>query len=261
MDAERVSLWRGARTVNLRHTDLTITNISRIFKLIPSSIYLVKDSGDVLLLSPTGYIDDFDDLHRCEVRGDEDRSAFQVTPARVDMLTVHAMKKNVTLHQALSTRYVKTCQRLTDETARPGELQTQLQCSDETVSQWTSDVKEWAADEMPKTSDSTEDTANTGLQQSIEGRYLSVTQRKQTLYRQNGNIIIKKQLHDQVMLTMRLREEKNVLVLEMAQHCTWLQNVAVVLKNRVAEEGTGSEGLRCILRRRIQRRQQHFQRC
>ena len=51
------------------------------------------------------------------------------------------------------------------------------------------------------------------------------------------NITIKKQLHDQVMLTMRLQEEKNVLVLEMAQHCRWLQNLAVVLKNKVAEEG------------------------
>ncbi|KAK0153141.1 hypothetical protein N1851_005188 [Merluccius polli] len=53
----------------------------------------------------------------------------------------------------------------------------------------------------------------------------------------SANITIKKQLHDQVMLTMRLQEEKNVLVLEMAQHCTWLQNLAVVLKNTVAEEG------------------------
>ena len=39
------------------------------------------------------------------------------------------------------------------------------------------------------------------------------------------------------MLTMRLQEEQNILVLEMAQQCTWLQNLAVVLKNKVAEEG------------------------
>ncbi len=52
-----------------------------------------------------------------------------------------------------------------------------------------------------------------------------------------ANISIKKQLHDQVMLTMRLQEEKSILVLEMAQHYTWLQSLAVVLKNKIAEEG------------------------
>lgn len=39
------------------------------------------------------------------------------------------------------------------------------------------------------------------------------------------------------MLAMRLQEEKSILVLEMAQHCTWLQSLAVVLKNKMAEEG------------------------
>lgn len=52
-----------------------------------------------------------------------------------------------------------------------------------------------------------------------------------------ANISIKKQLHDQVMLAMRLQEEKSILVLEMAQHCTWLQSLAVLLKNKMAEEG------------------------
>lgn len=52
-----------------------------------------------------------------------------------------------------------------------------------------------------------------------------------------ANISIKKQLHDQVMLEMRLQEEKSILVLEMAQHCTWLQSLAVVLKNKMTEEG------------------------
>lgn len=100
------------------------------------------------------------------------------------MLTLHAMgwneKKNLSLHQALSTRYVKvslllivlcvlllcllgllliiqsfnpyycitvhqTCQRLKDETARLADLKTELDCTDEVVSQWLSDVKEWAA--------------------------------------------------------------------------------------------------------------------
>ena len=52
-----------------------------------------------------------------------------------------------------------------------------------------------------------------------------------------ANIGTKKRLHDQVMTTKRLQEEKNILVMEMAQHCTWLQNLALVLKNKVAESG------------------------
>ncbi|XP_050957788.1 uncharacterized protein LOC127158862 [Labeo rohita] len=237
--------------------------------------------------------------------------------ARVDMLTLHAMgwnhKKHLSLHQSLSTRYVKTCQRLRDETARLAELKTELLCSDELVSQWLSDVKEWAAGETPDTSNASRGATHRGLQQSIEGLYLSVRQRKQTLYRQNdssklrhrlrrklaedkklllqeidkynglvlntatnidvavvehsltgestvsqiwpwevhgsANISIKKQLHDQVMSTMRLQEEKGILVLEMAQHCTWLQSLAVLLKNKISEED--NEGLCCVLRRRL----------
>ncbi|XP_047676152.1 uncharacterized protein LOC113658020 isoform X2 [Tachysurus fulvidraco] len=135
--------------------------------------------------------------------------------------------------------------------------------------------------ETPDTSHASQGTTPRGLQQSIEGLYLSVRQWKQTLYRQNdsskfrhrlrrklaedkkhllqeiqqynANISIKKQLHDQVMLAMRLQEEKSILVLEMAQHCTWLQSLAVVLKNKMAEEDVdkGNEGLCCLLRRRL----------
>ncbi|CAL8294689.1 unnamed protein product [Arctogadus glacialis] len=241
--------------------------------------------------------------------------------ARLDMLTLHAMlwnhKKGDSLHQALSTRYVKTCQRLLEETAMLAELKTQLHCSDEMVSQWISDVMEWAAGETRDTSDNLQGTTHTGLQRSIEGLYLSVRQRKQNLYRQNdsnklrhrlrrklaedkklllqeiqkhnkldsaenidaavvehslsgestvspiwpwevhdsANIGTKKRIHDQVMTTKRLQEEKNILVMEMAQHCTWLQNLALVLKNKVAEEGgesgdKGDEGLCSLLRRR-----------
>ncbi|GAA6102340.1 uncharacterized protein LOC113647498 isoform X1 [Tachysurus ichikawai] len=218
--------------------------------------------------------------------------------ARVDMVTLHAVgwnhKKSLFLHQALSTRYVKTCQRLQDQTARLDELKAELHCTDELVSQWLSDAKEWAAD-------ANQGTTHRGLQQSIEGLYLSVSQRKQTLYHQNDsskfrhrlrrklaedkkhllqdiqkynglvqanidvatvehslngessvsqiwpwevhgtNISIKKQLHDHVMLAMQLQEEKSILVLEMAQHCTWLQSLAVVLNNKMAEEEDDSE--------------------
>ncbi|KAF3833318.1 hypothetical protein F7725_026983 [Dissostichus mawsoni] len=219
---------------------------------------------------------------------------------------------------ALTTKYMskagewKTSKRLLEETASLEELKTELHCvSDDMVSTWISDVKEWASG-TSETSGTSEDILQTALQQSIEGLYLSVRQRKQSLYRQNdssklrhrlrrkladdkkrlnqeilkynqlvhdsargidvaavehslsgGSIMsalwpwevhgmAKKKILDQVMLTRRLQEEKGILLLEMAQHCTWLQNMAVALKNKVAEEDVdqGNGGLGCTLRRK-----------
>ncbi|KAI4813958.1 hypothetical protein KUCAC02_003176, partial [Chaenocephalus aceratus] len=67
-----------------------------------------------------------------------------------------------------------------------------------------------------------------------------------------ANFTAKKNILDQVMLTRRLHEEKGILVLEMAQHCTWLQNMAVALKYKVTEEDVdkGNGGLGCTLRRK-----------
>ncbi|KAK1896646.1 putative protein YveK [Dissostichus eleginoides] len=206
--------------------------------------------------------------------------------------------------------------RLLEETASLEELKTELHCvSDDMVSTWISDVKEWASG-TSETSGTSEDILQTALQQSIEGLYLSVRQRKQSIYRQNdssklrhrlrrkladekkrlnqeilkynqlvhdsargidvaavehslsggsimsalwpwevhgmANFTAKKKILDQVMLTRRLQEEKGILLLEMAQHCTWLQNMAVALKNKVAEEDVdkGNGGLGCTLRRK-----------
>ncbi|XP_073670531.1 uncharacterized protein [Paramisgurnus dabryanus] len=65
----------------------------------------------------------------------------------------------------------------------------------------------------------------------------------------SANISVKKRLHDQVMLTMRLQEERGIVVLEMAQHYTWLQSLALALKNKMAEEDKGNKELCCLLRR------------
>nr|XP_033941668.1 uncharacterized protein LOC117448465 [Pseudochaenichthys georgianus] len=91
---------------------------------------------------------------------------------------------------ALTTKYMskadewKTSKRLLEETASLEELKTELHCvSDDMVSTWISDVKEWASG----TSGTSEDILQTALQQSIEGLYLSVRQWKQSLYRQNDS--------------------------------------------------------------------------
>ncbi|XP_030263836.1 uncharacterized protein LOC115575724 [Sparus aurata] len=182
------------------------------------------------------------------------------------------------------------------------------------TSQWISEVIEWAAGETPNAPHTTEGTTQSELQQSSVGLYLSVRQRKQSLYRQNDsskfrhrlrrklgedkklllqemqrynglvpdsaavdvaaventftgestvspqwpwevhgseNITIKKRLYDQVMLTMRLEEEKSILLLEMVQHCTWLQKQTEELKNKVAENDQGNEGLCSIFKKQL----------
>ncbi|XP_056142966.1 uncharacterized protein LOC130118546 [Lampris incognitus] len=106
--------------------------------------------------------------------------------ARVDMLTVHAMEwnrhKGDNLHKALSTRYVKTCQRAVEETARLLELREEVHCSEEMALQWVMDVQEWAGE----TTDAASDQRSL-QQQSIEGLHLSLHPRKQSLYHQNDS--------------------------------------------------------------------------
>ncbi|KAF4118211.1 hypothetical protein G5714_000262 [Onychostoma macrolepis] len=174
--------------------------------------------------------------------------------ARVDMLTLHAMgwnhKKRLSLHQSLSTRYVKICQRLQDETARLAELKTELLCTDEVVAQWLSDVKEWAADDSSKL----RHRLRRKLAQDKKLLLQEIEKYNSLEVHGSANISIKKQLHDQVMLTVRLQEEKSILVLEMdGTTLHMVAEPAVVLKNKIAEEDVdkGNEGLCCLLRRRL----------
>ncbi|CAL8335685.1 unnamed protein product [Boreogadus saida] len=52
------------------------------------------------------------------------------------------------------------------------------------------------------------------------------------------------------MLKTRLEEELPILVLETAQHCTWLQNLGVALKTELARY-EDENGLHCLLARRL----------
>lgn len=237
--------------------------------------------------------------------------------ARIDILTLHAMgwnnKKMSSLHHTLSARYLKTCQRLQEETIRLDDMKNELNSTDEMMSQWISEVQQWAAGGTAELCSTSQDSPLRDIQQSIEGLYLSVRQRKQTLYRQHDsskfrhrlrrllaedkkllleeihkynsldcaakidlsllehsltkdanvvsvrpweindcvNIGIKKKMHDQIMLTRRLQEEKKNLVLEMAQHCTWLKNQNAILQKALSVEDEGNEGVCCLLRRRL----------
>ncbi|KAI9532247.1 hypothetical protein NQZ68_033872 [Dissostichus eleginoides] len=185
--------------------------------------------------------------------------------APLDMLTVHAMgwnrKKGDSLHQALSTRYVKTSKRLLEETASLEELKTELHCvSDDMVStsklrhrlrRKLADDKKRLNQEILKYNLLVHDSARgidvAAVEHSLSGGSIMSALWPWEVHGM-ANFTAKKKILDQVMLTRRLQEEKGILLLEMAQHCTWLQNMAVALKNKVAEEdvdkGNGGLGLR-----------------
>ncbi|KAF3847112.1 hypothetical protein F7725_020140 [Dissostichus mawsoni] len=180
---------------------------------------------------------------------------------------------------ALTTKYMskagewKTSKRLLEETASLEELKTELHCvSDDMVSTWISDVKEWASDssklrhrlrrkladdkkrlnqEILKYNQLVHDSAR-GIDVAAVEHSLSGGSIMSALWPWEVHGMAKKKILDQVMLTRRLQEEKGILLLEMAQHCTWLQNMAVALKNKVAEEDVdkGNGGLGCTLRRK-----------
>ncbi|KAJ8272494.1 hypothetical protein GJAV_G00089800 [Gymnothorax javanicus] len=143
-------------------------------------------------------------LSRCALT-----TKYMSKPARVDMLTVHAMgwnkEKFEKLHQALSTRYLRTCQQATQEAAKLSSFKEELNLSTELVLQWVSDVKDWAASH-------TQDSVYSELQHLIEGLYISVTRRKQTLYRQNDSNKIRHRLR------RKLADDKKRLMMEIGRY-------------------------------------------
>ncbi|ROJ25351.1 hypothetical protein DPX16_20164 [Anabarilius grahami] len=96
------------------------------------------------------------------------------------------------MHATAHSTKCETCQRLQEETASLAELKESLACTNEAVG--VSDVREWAAG----------DTTGTSLEQSIEGRYLNVRQRKQALYRQNDSGKFRHRLRRKIAESKRL---------------------------------------------------------
>ncbi|XP_039634767.1 uncharacterized protein LOC120544936 isoform X2 [Perca fluviatilis] len=106
-----------------------------------------------------------------------------------DMLTVHAIgwnrRKQDGLHLALSSRYVKTCEKAEAESQRLEDLSSQLGCPENMVHQWVHDVREWASDDSAGTRCDDQQP----LQESIEEMFLAVHHRKASLYNQTDNKI------------------------------------------------------------------------
>ncbi|XP_057182631.1 uncharacterized protein LOC130549429 isoform X2 [Triplophysa rosa] len=180
--------------------------------------------------------------------------------ARSDMLTVLASawnkRKSENLARCLSQRYVKTTERLKVERESFASLQAELNVSDDDIQQWVSDVQQWAAVSSGKD--------DAGLEGRIQGLYISIKLRKNNLYHQtgNGNLSTKKMVFDRFMLLSQLKEEEQILVMEVKQH--WqslkeaeccLRDLSVEIKNNncditLSEES--SSGLLCLLKRKLE---------
>lgn len=118
----------------------------------------------------------------------------------------------------------ETTEMLRVESESFASLQTELNVSDEDIQQWVSDVQQWA----------------TG----------------------NGNLSTKKMVFDQVMFLSRLKEEEQILVMEVKQHwqslkeaeCS-LRDLSIQIQNNnsdfeLSEES--SNGLLCLLKRKLE---------
>ncbi|XP_051272930.1 uncharacterized protein LOC127372973 [Dicentrarchus labrax] len=140
-------------------------------------------------------------LSRCALT-----TKYMTKSARNDMLTIHAIgwnqRKQDGLHLALSSRYVKTFQKAQEESQRLEDLSRELGCPENMVQQWVHDVKQWAADDSLGTQ--RDDQQN--LQQSIEQMFLSVHQKKASLYTQTDSNKIRH------LRRRKLREEKKKLL-------------------------------------------------
>ncbi|XDV11571.1 hypothetical protein PO909_000472 [Leuciscus waleckii] len=197
--------------------------------------------------------------------------------ARSDMLTVLASawnkRKSENLAKCLSQRYIKTTERLKLENESFASLQAELNVSDEDIQQWVSDVQQWATDiriykicnanlfVCDVVSSAKDDS---GLEGRIRGLYVSIKLRKHYLYHQtgNGNLSTKKMVFDRVMLLSRLKEEEQILVMEVKQHwqslkeaeCS-MRDLSIQIQNNnsdfeLSEES--SNGLLCLLKRKLE---------
>ena len=74
-----VDVQYEGRTLQIRPSQLTATNIARTFRLIPETIFLVSDRGTVAL--PTdGVFDDVDQCYTWSVEGDKSTANLQSRP-------------------------------------------------------------------------------------------------------------------------------------------------------------------------------------
>ncbi|KAK9519995.1 hypothetical protein VZT92_022682 [Zoarces viviparus] len=85
---DKATLWRGPRVLQMREVDITLDNIARIFRVIPASLYLVSETGVVLVPSVTGFFGEVVVQDRYEVCGDE-------TPAATASLPVPQPQPNL----------------------------------------------------------------------------------------------------------------------------------------------------------------------
>ncbi|KAJ8353405.1 hypothetical protein SKAU_G00209720 [Synaphobranchus kaupii] len=132
-------------------------------------------------------------------------------------------------------RFGRTCQKAVEAAARLSELKEELNCSEEMALQWTADVQQWAICDI---TDTITDPAQQTLQQSIEGLFVSIHQRKHSLYRQNDSNKLRHRLRQ------KLAEEKRRLFDQIRRYNTLAAEDKIdeaLIEGRLAGLGSGTE--------------------
>ncbi|KAJ8340638.1 hypothetical protein SKAU_G00352710 [Synaphobranchus kaupii] len=211
--------------------------------------------------------------------------------ARTDMLTVQVMgwnnRKFLNLDKTLAQRYIKTIQRINDESDNLESLRTELEVDDNMLQQWVTDVQQCADSDSNKRRHRIRRKVweeKKGLSAAIADYNDLVADDSEklppadVLFQKENHVwpwechgtgsvdlYTKKRVFDKVMLLQRLREEKGILVREVKQHWGYLQNVTTALQElsmQVSDDlkshssslklSEGAlQGLLCVLRRRL----------
>ncbi|XP_028432432.1 uncharacterized protein LOC114554662 [Perca flavescens] len=160
------------------------------------------------------------------------------------MLTVHAIgwnrRKQEGLHLALSSRYVKTCEKAQAESQRLEDLTNQLGCPENMVHQWVHDVREWASDDSAGTRCDDQQP----LQESIEEMFLAVHHRKASLYNQTDSNKIRQ------LRRRKLGEEKKKLFEKIKLYNEQVADEERILEDKVESRLSvveGDSGADCLI--------------
>ncbi|XP_039677040.1 uncharacterized protein LOC120571947 isoform X1 [Perca fluviatilis] len=178
-------------------------------------------------------------LSRCALT-----TKYMTKSARNDMLTVHAIgwnrRKQEGLHLALSSRYVKTCEKAEADSQRLEDLTNHLGCPENMVHQWVHDVREWASDDSAGTRCDDQQP----LQESIEEMFLAVHHRKASLYNQTDSNKIRQ------LRRRKLGEEKKKLFEKIKLYNEQVADEERILEDKVESRLSvveGDSGADCLI--------------
>ncbi|XP_019900196.1 uncharacterized protein LOC109615410 [Esox lucius] len=202
-------------------------------------------------------------LSRCALT-----TKYMAKSVRTDMLTAMGWneRKKDSLHISLCSRFKKTVEKALEVTESLKKMQDQFCCSDDMLEQWVLDVNQWAS--SGSTSASTGDVH--GLQISIEELFVSIRHKKHYLYRQNDRnkrrqkitqkiAKQKKRLLDTIPRYNEVPHHNAVDATAVVQNLAKSTTESMIWPWQEQNTGSpnglssaGSQGLICLLKRRLQ---------